>query len=163
MEEATTHVPRIPGSREELEMKVAETNKKVSGLSETLAKKEEEMVGMEECFKKYIEKAKSVLKTLDHKQNPSRAPEVSARKNQLQDKNQTLINIRRSAHYYREVAGRERRRLAQELLKVRAGNETLISNLRNVLQKRRRRRSPEQNYSRNSALRTRSWSLRTKS
>ena len=58
-------MPRIPGSREELEMKVAETNKKVSGLSETLAKKEEEMVGMEEFFKKYIEKAKSVLKTLD--------------------------------------------------------------------------------------------------
>ena len=56
----------------------------VSGLSETLAKKEAEMAGMEERYKKYIEKAKSVIKTLDPKQNPSGAPEVSALKNQLQ-------------------------------------------------------------------------------
>ena len=100
-------------------------------LSETLAKKEAEMAGMEERYKKYIEKAKSVIKTLDPKQNPSGAPEVSALKNQRQDKNQTLINIGRSAHYYLEEAERERNRLAQELLEVRAGNETLVSNLSN--------------------------------
>ena len=40
-----------------MELKVAEASTKVYGLSETLAKKEEEMVGMEERFRKYIEKA----------------------------------------------------------------------------------------------------------
>ena len=44
------------------------------------------MAGMEERYKKYIEKAKSVIKTLDPKQNPNAAPEVSALKTQLQDK-----------------------------------------------------------------------------
>ena len=136
LEEATTHVTRIPGSREELELKVAEATKKVSSLSKTLAKKEAEMAGMEEHFKKYIEKAKSVIKTLDPKQNPSGGPEVSALKNQRQDKNQTLINSRRSAHYYQEEAERERSRLAQELLEVRAGKETLISDLKNALQQK---------------------------
>ena len=97
---------RIPGSREELELKVAEANKKVftrllhhildileyaylkqvASLTETLHKKETEMAGMEERYKKYIEKAKSVIKTLDPKQNPNAAPEVSALKTQLQDK-----------------------------------------------------------------------------
>merc|ERR1719500_2069220 len=94
---ASTPVPRIPGSREELELKeaemagmeelelkVAEANKKVASLTETLHKKEAEMAGMEERYKKYIEKAKSVIKTLDPKQNPNAAPEVSALKTQLQ-------------------------------------------------------------------------------
>ena len=86
-------------------MKVAEANKKVftllsllmdileytyfkqvASLTETLHKKETEMAGMEERYKKYIEKAKSVIKTLDPKQNPNAAPEVSALKTQLQDK-----------------------------------------------------------------------------
>ena len=89
-------------------MKVAEANKKVckfisnmwfqkdirifmpalqvASLTETLHKKEAEMAGMEERYKKYIEKAKSVIKTLDPKQNPNAAPEVSALKTQLQDK-----------------------------------------------------------------------------
>ena len=58
----------------------------VASLTETLQKKEAEMAGMEERYKKYIEKAKSVIKTLDPKQNPNAAPEVSALKTQLQDK-----------------------------------------------------------------------------
>ena len=58
----------------------------VASLTETLHKKEAEMAGMEERYKKYIEKAKSVIKTLDPKQNPNAAPEVSALKTQLQDK-----------------------------------------------------------------------------
>ena len=72
-------------------MKVAEANKKVSSLSETLQKKEAEMAGMEERYKKYIEKAKSVIKTLDPKQNPTAAPEVSALRNQLQDKDRYYL------------------------------------------------------------------------
>ena len=58
----------------------------MASLTETLHKKEAEMAGMEERYKKYIEKAKSVIKTLDPKQNPNAAPEVSALKTQLQDK-----------------------------------------------------------------------------
>ena len=64
---------------------------KVASLTETLHKKEAEMAGMEERYKKYIEKAKSVIKTLDPKQNPNAAPEVSALKTQLQDKDKVFF------------------------------------------------------------------------
>ena len=116
-------VPRIPGSREELELKLAEANKKVSekmlsrktnfvyehivdyllinvtnslqtaSLQDTLAKKDIEMQGMEERYKKYIEKAKSVIKTLDPKQNPNAAPEMSALRNQLGEKDRLIETL----------------------------------------------------------------------
>ena len=44
------------------------------------------MQAMEERYKKYIEKAKSVIKTLDPKQNPNAVPEVSALHKQLTEK-----------------------------------------------------------------------------
>ena len=76
-EEATTQGPRMPGSREELELKVGEAIKKVCALSEALAKKEEERAGMEERLREYVKKANSGSRTIDHKQNPSASPEVS--------------------------------------------------------------------------------------
>ncbi|KAI5932173.1 Cytochrome P450 2F1 [Manis javanica] len=43
------------------------------------------MKQMEERYKKYLEKAKSVIRTLDPKQNQGAAPEIQALKNQLQE------------------------------------------------------------------------------
>jgi len=109
---ATTSVPRIPGSREELELKVAEANKKVASLTETLHKKEAEMAGMEERYKKYIEKAKSVIKTLDPKQNPNAAPEVSALKTQLQDKDKVIDELEKETEKARAIREVEERLMA---------------------------------------------------
>ena len=86
---AGNSVPRVPGSREELELKLAESSKKVTRtngtclscgklitlvismqithLEDTMQKKDFDMQVMEERYKKYIEKAKSVIKTLDPK------------------------------------------------------------------------------------------------
>ena len=88
-------VPRVPGSREELELKVSEANKKISQLSETLQKKDAEINRMEERYKKYIDKAKSVIKTLDPKHNPNAAPEVSALKVQLEEKDKVIEGLER--------------------------------------------------------------------
>jgi hypothetical protein len=55
------------------------------------------MQAMEERYKKYIEKAKSVIKTLDPKQNPNAVPEVSALRKQLTEKDvliETLEQVR---------------------------------------------------------------------
>ena len=51
------------------------------------------MQGMEERYKKYIEKAKSVIKTLDPKQNPNAAPEMSALRNQLGEKDRLIETL----------------------------------------------------------------------
>ena len=64
-----------------------------ASLQDTLAKKDIEMQGMEERYKKYIEKAKSVIKTLDPKQNPNAAPEMSALRNQLGEKDRLIETL----------------------------------------------------------------------
>ena len=46
LEESKGTVPRVAGSREELELKLSESNKKINQLSETVHKKEIEMQGM---------------------------------------------------------------------------------------------------------------------
>ena len=89
----TSSVPRVPGSREELELKVADANKKISQLNETLQKKDAEINKMEERYKKYIDKAKSVIKTLDPKHNPNAAPEVTALRAQIVEKDKVIDEL----------------------------------------------------------------------
>merc|ERR1719233_1991694 len=109
---ANMQVPRVPGSREELELKIVEANKKIGHLSETLQKKETEMAGMEERYKKYIEKAKSVIKTLDPKQNPNAAPEVSALKAQLTEKDKVIDELEKETEKAKAIREMEERLMA---------------------------------------------------
>lgn len=86
-------------------------------LEDALRKKDEDMKQMEERYKKYLEKAKSVsacshftvtmvtlhhhqqmcplqvIRTLDPKQNQGSGPEVQALKNQLQEKERMLHSL----------------------------------------------------------------------
>lgn len=87
---------------------------RVEELEEALKKKDEDMKQMEERYKKYLEKAKSVsacsvpivtahrheqtcplqvIRTLDPKQNQGSGPEVQALKNQLQEKERMLLSL----------------------------------------------------------------------
>lgn len=62
------------------------TAHKIDELQEVLKKKDEDMKAMEERYKKYLDKARTVIRTLDPKQTPTTAPEVQALKNQLHEK-----------------------------------------------------------------------------
>ncbi|XP_069631261.1 protein Hook homolog 3-like isoform X3 [Haliaeetus albicilla] len=66
---------------------------KIEELQEALRKKDEEMRQMEERYKKYLEKAKSVIRTLDPKQNQGAAPEIQALKNQLQERDRMFHSL----------------------------------------------------------------------
>jgi hypothetical protein len=55
------------------------------------------MVGMEERYKKYIEKAKSVIKTLDPKQTPNGAPEVNLLRTQLAEKDRVIDELEKES------------------------------------------------------------------
>ena len=48
---------------------------------------------MEERYKKYIDKAKSVIKTLDPKHNPNAAPEVTALRAQIVEKDKVIDEL----------------------------------------------------------------------
>lgn len=78
---------------EELENKHTCGAQKIEELEDALKKKDEDMKQMEERYKKYLEKAKSVIRTLDPKQNQGSAPEVQALKNQLQERERMLHSL----------------------------------------------------------------------
>ncbi|KAM7439452.1 Protein Hook 3 [Porites harrisoni] len=80
---------------ESLEPKVSSTTEKVNELQELLNKKDQEMKGMEERYKRYLDKAKSVIKTLDPKQSQGSQPEIQVLKNQVQEKDKIIEHLER--------------------------------------------------------------------
>ncbi|XP_059081313.1 protein Hook homolog 3-like [Tigriopus californicus] len=110
-------VPRIPGSKEELELKLSESKKKVASLQETMQKKDMEIQGMEERYKRYIEKAKSVIKTFEPKQGGVAGgsggsvggPELVMLRSQINDKDRIIENIEQENEKARAVREMEDR------------------------------------------------------
>ncbi|CAN9505997.1 unnamed protein product [Ophioblennius macclurei] len=65
--------------------------KKIDELQEILRKKDDDMKQMEERYKRYVEKARTVIKTLDPKHQP--VPEIQALKNQLTEKERKIQHL----------------------------------------------------------------------
>ncbi|XP_031726848.1 protein Hook homolog 2 isoform X1 [Anarrhichthys ocellatus] len=66
--------------------------KKIDELQESLRRKDEDMKQMEERYKRYVEKARTVIKTLDPKQQPA-TPGVQALKNQLTERERKIKHL----------------------------------------------------------------------
>lgn len=77
------HPPTYPSSSDD----------KVVTLQEVLQKKDEEMRNMEERYRKYLEKAKSVIRTLDPKHNSASSSEVQLLRNQLHEKTKIIEHL----------------------------------------------------------------------
>ncbi|XP_033826729.1 protein Hook homolog 2-like [Periophthalmus magnuspinnatus] len=78
---------------DDLEPKVdSSMAKKIDELQEILRKKDEDMKQMEERYKKYMEKARTVIKTLDPKKQPG-GPDVQALKNQLSERERKIQHL----------------------------------------------------------------------
>ncbi|KAF3700578.1 Protein Hook -like protein 2 [Channa argus] len=77
---------------DDLEPKVdSNMAKKIDELQEILRKKEEDMKQMEERYKRYVEKARTVIKTLDPSQKPAAVtPDIQALRNQLSEKERKI-------------------------------------------------------------------------
>uniref|UniRef100_A0A8C1L1F5 Calponin-homology (CH) domain-containing protein n=1 Tax=Cyprinus carpio TaxID=7962 RepID=A0A8C1L1F5_CYPCA len=78
--------------------------KKIDELQEILKKKDEDMRRMEERYKRYVEKARTVIKTLDPKQKSNAVPaEVQVLKNQLTEKDRKIQHLEvRNTHTHRD-------------------------------------------------------------
>lgn len=126
--------PRLAGSREELELKLSDATKKIAQLNDTVQKKDLEMQGMEERYKKYIEKAKSVIKTLDPKQNPNAAPETMALRSQLSEKDRLLETLEQETEKARAVREMEERLISSAFynLSMQMHRSTVEARLSNV-------------------------------
>ncbi|XP_012723310.2 protein Hook homolog 2 isoform X2 [Fundulus heteroclitus] len=66
--------------------------KKIDELQEILRKKDEDMKQMEQRYKRYMEKARTVIKTLDPKQ-PAPPPDIQSLKNQLTEKERKIQHL----------------------------------------------------------------------
>ena len=51
------------------------------------------MSAMEERYKRYLGKAKAVIKTLDPKHNPALMPDVTALRSQISEKNRVIDDL----------------------------------------------------------------------
>ncbi|XP_074642700.1 protein Hook homolog 3-like isoform X2 [Tubulanus polymorphus] len=96
---------------EELESKESMSKDTEEELRSLLIKKDDEMKVMEERYKKYLEKAKSVIRTLDPKFNPSATPEVQALRNQLQEKDRLIEHLERDQDRIRSSREQEEKLL----------------------------------------------------
>uniref|UniRef100_A0A669EWW5 Hook microtubule tethering protein 2 n=1 Tax=Oreochromis niloticus TaxID=8128 RepID=A0A669EWW5_ORENI len=87
---------------DDLEPKVdSNMAKKIDELQEILRKKDEDMKQMEQRYKRYVEKARTVIKTLDPKQQPV-TPDVQALKNQLTEKERRIQHLESRARHDQE-------------------------------------------------------------
>ncbi|XP_071952814.1 protein Hook homolog 3-like isoform X10 [Antedon mediterranea] len=91
--EADTELQKKREYIDHLEPKVVSNTDKVKIMQTQLVKKDQDMKAMEERYKKYLEKAKAVIRTLDPKHNPGSAPEIQALKSQLQEKQRTIEHL----------------------------------------------------------------------
>uniref|UniRef100_A0A8C5E7Z4 Calponin-homology (CH) domain-containing protein n=1 Tax=Gouania willdenowi TaxID=441366 RepID=A0A8C5E7Z4_GOUWI len=86
--------------------------KKIDELQEILRRKDEDMKRMEERYKRYVERARTVIKTLDPQQQPPTVmPGVQALKNQVMEKERKIQHLE---HDYEK--SRARHDLEEKLL-----------------------------------------------
>jgi len=91
---------------ERLSSQLIEQEENTKAAQEILRRKDVEMQAMEERYKKYIEKAKSVLKTLDPKSSAagsSSSPEVAALQAQIREKDRLIENLERETERHRNL------------------------------------------------------------
>uniref|UniRef100_A0A670YFJ2 Protein Hook homolog 3 n=1 Tax=Pseudonaja textilis TaxID=8673 RepID=A0A670YFJ2_PSETE len=93
LHEANKELQKKRAIIEDLEPRYNNSSLQIEELQVALCRKEEEMKQMEERYKKYLEKAKSVIRTLDPKQNQGSAPEIQALKNQLQERERMFHSL----------------------------------------------------------------------
>ena len=88
---------RLAAQLEEREAAMQAQKQKTFSLQESLTRKEEDNTALEERYKKYIEKAKSVIKSLDPKQTNSSSSEVILLRNQIMEKRKIIEEMERSS------------------------------------------------------------------
>uniref|UniRef100_A0A3P8N972 Calponin-homology (CH) domain-containing protein n=1 Tax=Astatotilapia calliptera TaxID=8154 RepID=A0A3P8N972_ASTCA len=85
-----TGLEKLQEAQSDLQKKKEECH--IDELQEILRKKDEDMKQMEQRYKRYVEKARTVIKTLDPKQQPV-APDSQVMKNQLMEKERRIQHL----------------------------------------------------------------------
>ncbi|XP_043225527.1 protein Hook homolog 3-like isoform X1 [Amphibalanus amphitrite] len=93
----------------EMEIRLAEQANRTQELQEQLSRRDGEMADMEERYKKYLEKAKAVIRSLDTKAG---SPDVSVLKHQLAEKERQLEVMEKENEKTKSIREAEERLIA---------------------------------------------------
>jgi len=105
LREASDELQKKKSYIDDLESKSNINSDEIMSLKEQLMKKDADMRHMEERYKKYLDKAKQVIRTLDPKQNSHN--EVQQLRNQLQDKEKMIEHLEREHERMKVTRERE--------------------------------------------------------
>ncbi|KAM8889046.1 protein Hook homolog 1 isoform 3-T3 [Synchiropus picturatus] len=100
LNEAQDEIMKKKELLEDLQPDNTQTSLKVEELMAALKKKDDDMRAMEERYKMYLEKARTVIRALDPKLNPATA-EIQALRNQLTERDKTITNLERQCEQAR--------------------------------------------------------------
>lgn len=96
LKKANAEREHLIAQMEERESALQTQKQKVFALQESLTRKEIECNALDERYRKYIEKAKSVIRSLDPKQGNSSPSELVILRNQLMEKRKKIEDMERS-------------------------------------------------------------------
>ncbi|XP_049781741.1 protein Hook homolog 3-like [Schistocerca cancellata] len=84
---------RLASQLEDLESSINEYKRRDATLQDTLRRKDQELQQQNERYRKYVEKAKDVIKIMDPKQSVDATAEVAVLRSQLQDKEKVIEDL----------------------------------------------------------------------
>ncbi|KAF4533458.1 hypothetical protein B566_EDAN001185 [Ephemera danica] len=93
VQQLTTEKEQKINQMDEKDAMLLDYKQKIAAMHDIVNRKDAELNSREEKYKKCIEKAKTVIKSLDPKQSNGSSPEVADLRNQLQEKERIIENL----------------------------------------------------------------------
>lgn len=109
LEEKELQLAQRSAQLDNVKVELSSSTEKMTALQETLARKDEEMRAMEERYKRYLDKAKNVIQSLDMTQTLETSPELVSLRHQLLEKDQYIHHLEKDHEKMRTVHDEEER------------------------------------------------------
>lgn len=107
LKESNTELQRKKEHIDDLESQTTANSSEISALRDQLNKKDEQMKEMEEKYKNYLQKAKTVIKTLDPKQSSGPDIQLNELRDRLQEKEKLIEHLERDHERMKVTKERE--------------------------------------------------------
>ncbi|KAK3753183.1 hypothetical protein RRG08_024457 [Elysia crispata] len=109
VEERDRQLEQRQQQADELTQRLTEQSEKNTELADQLARKDEEICVMEERYRKYLEKAKNVIKSLDPRHNSDSTSEIYSLKNQVHEKDSYISYLEKDQEKMKSIRDKEER------------------------------------------------------
>ncbi|KAK7100588.1 hypothetical protein V1264_023512 [Littorina saxatilis] len=109
LEERELQLAQRSAQLDEVKTELSTNTDKMTALQDTLARKDEEMRAMEERYRRYLDKAKTVIQSLDVNHSVETSPELVSLRHQLHEKDQYINHLEKDRDKIKSVHDEEER------------------------------------------------------